>query len=316
MIQDVSLFFLGLMILVAGAEALIRGSVRVARALGVSPFMIGFTLIGFGTSAPELVVSLSAALQGSSDIALGNVVGSNIANVGVVLGVAALVRPLTAHMRLLWVEIPLVIAAALLLWALCFDNSLSRADGAILLGGFALLCAYMYRSARREPPAVKEEVGKAADVHMRVWVACLLALVGIAALVGGAHLMVVAAVEIAKSLGVGEWLIGLTVVAVGTSLPEVAAAVAAAYKGESDLVLGNVAGSNLFNVLLILGTTVAVQPMAVPDAAVRNEIPVMVGFSLLLMVSVAHGMNIRRWEGAVMLAAYAGFIAWQVATQS
>jgi cation:H+ antiporter len=313
MIEDVSLFVLGLIVLVLGAEALIRGSVRVARALGVSPFMIGFTLIGFGTSAPELVVSLSAALAGSSEIALGNVVGSNIANVGLVLGIAALVRPLAAQMRLLAVEMPLVILAGLLLWVLCQDGGLGRADGAVLLTGFAGLCLYMYRNARAEPPEVKEEVGKAADVHMRVWVACLLALAGIVALVGGAHLMVVAAVEIAKSLGVGEWLIGLTVVAVGTSLPEVAAGVAAAYKGESDLVLGNVAGSNLFNVLLILGTTVAVRPMGVPDAAVRNEIPVMVGFSFLMLAAVANGMKIRRWEGAVMITAYAGFIAWQVA---
>jgi cation:H+ antiporter len=313
MIEDVSLFALGLIVLVGGAEALIRGSVRVARALGVSPFMIGFTLIGFGTSAPELVVSLSAALADSSEIALGNVVGSNIANVGLVLGVAALVRPLTAHMRLLSVEVPLVILTGLLLWVLCQDGGLGRADGAVLLTGFSGLCLYLYRNARAEPPEVKEEVGKSADSHMGVWVACLLAVAGIVALVGGAHLMVVAAVEIAKSLGVGEWFIGLTVVAVGTSFPEVAAAIAAAYKGESDLVLGNVAGSNLFNILLILGTTATVQPMAVPDVAVWNEIPAMAGFSFLLLAAVTRGMRIHRWEGAVMIAAYAGFIAWQVA---
>jgi cation:H+ antiporter len=316
MIENVSLFILGLIILVAGAEALIRGSVRVARSLGVSPFMIGFTLIGFGTSAPELVVSLSAALKGNSDIALGNVVGSNIANIGLVLGVGALVRPLAASMRMLRVEVPLVILVSVVLWVLCGDNRLGRIDGIVLLAGFAAVCAYMYRGAREEPAKVKEEVGKAADVHMRVWVACLLAAFGIAGLVGGAHLVVEAAVEIAKSLGVGEWLIGLTVVAIGTSLPEVAAAVAAASKGESDLVLGNVVGSNLFNVLLILGTTVAVQPIGVPDDAIRAEIPAMVGFSLLLLAVVGHGMKIHRWEGAILLTAYAGFIAWQVAAQS
>ena len=313
MIEDISLFLLGLIILVAGAEALIRGSVRVARAMGVSPFMIGFTLIGFGTSAPELVVSLSAALRGNSGIALGNVVGSNIANIGLVLGIAALVRPLTAQMRLFQVEVPLVILASMLLWMLCQDTVLSRVDGAILLAGFAGLCAFMYRNARREPPQVKEEVGKAADVHMRVWVACLLTLAGMAGLVGGAHLMVVAAVEMAKALGVGEWLIGLTVVAVGTSLPEVTAGVVAAYKGESDLVLGNVAGSNLFNILLILGTTVVVHPIEVPVAVIRNDIPIMIAFSFALLAVVGYRLRIHRWEGILLVSIYVGFIALQVA---
>jgi cation:H+ antiporter len=314
MLEHVSLFILGLIVLVAGAEALIRGAVRVARAMGVSPFMIGFTLIGFGTSAPELVVSLSAALGDSPEIALGNVVGSNIANIGLVLGVAALVRPLAAHMRLLKGEVPLVIAVALVLWFLCRDNFLSRTDGIILLAGFAGLVAYMYRGARQEPPEVKAEVGLAADVHMRVWVAGVLIVVGLAGLVGGAQLMVDSAVAIARTLGVSEWLIGLTVVAVGTSLPEIAAAVAAAWRGESDLVLGNIAGSNLFNILLILGMTVAVQPMTLADQAVYRELPVMVGFSLLLFAVVANGLRVHRWEGALLLTAYVGVVTWQVLT--
>jgi cation:H+ antiporter len=295
-----------------GAECLIRGSVRIARALGVSPFVIGFTLVGFGTSAPELVVSLSAALNDSPEIALGNVVGSNIANIGLILGLAAVVRPLAAQMRLLRIEIPLIIGASVLLWVLCGDNRLDRTDGVILLVGFAGLAAYMYRTARDEPPEVKEEVGLTAAVHMRVWVAVLLVLVGLAGLLGGAHLMVISAVELAKAAGVSEWVIGLTVVAVGTSLPEVAATVAAAYRGESDIALGNIAGSNLFNILLILGTTAAVSPMGVPDAALSREFPAMVAFALLLLVVVANGMVVRRWEGAVLLAAYAGFVTWQV----
>lgn len=312
MVGHVSLFLLGLVVLVVGAEALIRGAVRVARALGVSPFVIGFTLIGFGTSAPELVVSLSAALNNSPEIALGNVVGSNVANVGLVLGIAALVSPLTARMRFLRVEVPLVIVATLLLWFLCRDNMLGRGDGIALLVGFAALCVYMFRQARAEPPEVKEEVGLQAAVHMRVWVAAVLIVVGLAGLVGGAQLMVVSAVEIARDLGVREWLIGVTIVAVGTSLPEIAASVAAAYRGESDIVLGNVAGSNLFNILLILGTTVTVTPMRLTDRASMYEVPAMAVFSLLLLVTIANGMRIYRWEGAVLLAAYAGFVAWQV----
>lgn len=313
MVENVTLFLLGLIVLVAGAEGLIRGAVRVARALGVSPFIVGFTVVGFGTSAPELVVSLSAALNASPEIALGNVVGSNVANIGLVLGVAALVRPLTARMRMLAVEIPLVIAATLLLWFLCRDNALTRGDGLVLLAGFAALCVYMYRNARRESPEVKEEVGHAAEVHMRVWVAAVLMVVGLAGLVGGAHLMVTAAVEVAKAYGVSEWLIGVTIVAVGTSLPEIAASVSAAYRGESDLVLGNVAGSNLFNILLILGMTVTVTPMRLSDRAVMNELPAMAVFTLLLLVTIANGLRVHRWEGFILLAAYAGFVTWQVA---
>lgn len=303
----------GLIVLAAGAEALIRGAVRVARALGVSPFVVGFTVIGFGTSAPELVVSTSAALGGRSEIALGNVVGSNIANIGLVLGAAAVVAPLAARMRLLKVEVPLVIGTSLLLWGLCRDGHLGRTDGAILLTGFAGLVTYMYRSARAEPPEVKEELGLAVADKMRVRVAVFLVVAGLVGLVGGAHLMVTAAVGLARGLGVSEWLIGLTVVAVGTSLPELAAAVAGALRGEADIVLGNVAGSNLFNVLLILGATVMVQPMGVPATALTLELPVMTGFAVLLMLVVANGLRVHRWEGALLLAAYAGFVAWQVA---
>lgn len=312
MIVHVTLFLLGLVILVAGAEALIRGAVRIARRLGVSPFVIGFTLVGFGTSAPELVVSLSAALKDSPELALGNVVGSNIANIGLILGIAAVIRPLRARMRLLWAEVPIMIAVSSLLWSLCRDNELGRLDGVILLAGFLVLSIYMYRTAREEPPEVKEEVGLTAAVHMRVWVAALLVVVGMAGLIGGAHLMVTAAVAMAKSFGVSEWLIGLTIVAVGTSLPEVAATAAAAYRGEADIALGNVIGSNLFNILLILGTTAAVKPMAVSDAAINREIPVMIGFAILALVVVANGMVVRRWEGALLLASYACFLTWQV----
>ncbi len=314
MLVQVALFALGLVILAVGAEALIRGAVRVARALGVSPFLVGFTIIGFGTSAPELVVSLSAALNGSSDIALGNVVGSNIANVGVVLGIAAVVAPLTAAMRLLKVETPLVITTSVLLWALCADGDVSRVDGAILLACFSLLVAYMYRSAKNEPPEVKEEIGLSAGRKMPVWVACVLVAVGLVGLVGGAHIMVGAAVELARAAGVSEWVIGLTVVAVGTSLPELAAAVAGAIRGEADLVLGNIAGSNLFNVLLILGLTAAVQPMTVPPSALRADLPVMLGFAVLLFAVVANGLRVHRWEGAVLLVAYGAFVAWQAAS--
>lgn len=312
MVVHCLLLVLGLVVLTASAEALTRGAVRVARGLGVSPFIVGFTIVGFGTSAPELVVCLSAALRGTSDIAIGNVVGSNVANIGLVLGLSALVRPLAARMNFLRVEVPLVIAASLLLLFLARDNRFGRGDGAVLLAGFAALCVYMVRSARTEPPEVKEEVGKAAEGHLPLWLACVLLLGGLAGLIGGAHLLVTAAVDIARDLGVSEWVIGLTVVAVGTSLPEIAAGVAAAYRGQADLVLGNIAGSNLFNILLVLGTTVAVQPVRLSDSVVMTDIPLMVMFALMLLVTIANGMIVHRWEGAILLAGYAAYVAWQV----
>ena len=313
MLLQVVLFLAGLVVLAFGAEGLIRGAARLARAMGMSPFVVGFTVIGFGTSAPELVVSLSAALQGRSEIALGNVVGSNIANVGLVLGLGALVAPLAAHMRLLKVEVPLVIATSLLLWALCWDGAVGRVDGAVFLACFAGVAVYMYRTSKEEPPEVKQEVGLVAAEKMSMRTAVVLVVLGLAGLIGGAHLMVESAVELARSLGVSEWLIGLTVVAVGTSLPELAASVAGAYRGEADIVLGNVAGSNLFNVLLILGVTAAVKPMGVPPEALTLEIPVMVGFAVLFLAVIANGLRVTRREGALLLACYAGFIAYQVA---
>lgn len=312
MILDVLLFILGLVMLVIGAEGLVRGATRVARALGVSPFMVGFTIVTFGTTAPEQVVSISAALRGNSELALGNVVGSNIVNVGLVLGAAAVVAPFTAHLRLLRVETPLVVLVSILLWLFCSDGTLSRLDGTLLLCGFAGLVVYMYRSARAEPPEVKAEVGKEAAVKMPIWQASLVMIVGLASLIGGAQLMVYAAVEIARAVGVSEWLIGLTVVAVGTSLPELAAAVVGAFRGESDLVLGNVVGSCLFNILMILGLTSVIQPMAVPPEALAVDLRVMFGFAVALLLIVANGLRVYRWEGILLVAGYATFIAWQV----
>jgi cation:H+ antiporter len=312
MILDISIFLLGLCVLVGGAECLIRGAVRIARALGVSPFIIGFTLVGFGTSAPELVVSVSAALQGSPAIALGNVVGSNIANIGLILGIATIIRPLDGEMRMLKVEVPLVIVVSLLLWFLCRDGTLSRIDGIIFLSLFLGVMIYMYGTARQEPPGVKEEVGKTAAVKMPVWIAGILVAIGLGGLVWGADLMVGSAVAMAREFGVSEWLIGLTIVAVGTSLPELAATGAAAWKGESDIALGNILGSNVFNILLILGVTVVVNPMHIADSILFREMPAMVLFAVLLLPILFNGLKVYRWEGLVLLAGYAGFIVWQV----
>ncbi|HEY2784466.1 MAG TPA: calcium/sodium antiporter [Fimbriiglobus sp.] len=307
------LFGLGLAVLVVGAEALIRGAVRIARRFGISPFLIGLTLVGFGTSAPELVVNLSAAYSGATDLAVGNVVGSNIANVGLILGVAALVRPLSAHMRLLKIEMPVLLGLSALVWVFASDGVISRIEGGMLLVGFFLFLGYMFRQARGETPAVREEIGSQTAAHAAApWAAGLSVLVGLAGLVGGAELMVRSAVEMATALGVSQTLIGLTVLAIGTSLPELAATSAAAIRGQSDIAVGNVVGSNLFNFLLILGTTSAVRPLPVAESLIRVDIPVMVGFAILLVLVLANGLKVHRWEGSLLLAAYCGYIAWQV----
>jgi cation:H+ antiporter len=312
MLLQLLLFLVGLAVLAVGAELFIRGAVRVARRFGVSPFVIGLTLVGFGTSAPELVVNLSAACQGNSDIAVGNVVGSNIANVGLILGVAAVIRTLTAEMRLLKVETPLVLAASIAVSVMALDGDLGRWDAAILLVFFAAVMVYIALSAKREPAEVKEELGKSVPKPERMWMSLLLLVLGLGGLIGGAQLMVDSAVHLAESWGMSKALIGLTIVAVGTSLPELASTVAAAYRGQSDIAVGNVVGSNLFNLLLILGVTSAVCPLPVDAGMMTFDLPVMVGFALVLLLVLLNGLKVYRWEGAVLLLAYAGVTAWAV----
>jgi cation:H+ antiporter len=312
MLVQLVLFVVGLAVLALGAELFIRGAVRVARKFGVSPFVIGLTLVGFGTSAPELVVNLSAACQGNPELAVGNVVGSNIANVGLILGVAAVVRTLTAEMRLLKVETPLVLAASVAVWVMAWDGDLGRWDAAILLVMFTAVMVYIALSAKRETPEVKEELGKSIPNPERMWVSVLFLALGLGGLVGGAQLMVDSAVHLAESWGMSKALIGLTIVAVGTSLPELASTVAAAYRGQSDIAVGNVVGSNLFNLLLILGVTSAVCPLPVDAGMMTFDLPVMVGFAVLLLLVLLNGLRVYRWEGAVLLLAYAGVTAWAV----
>lgn len=312
MLLQVVLFVVGLVLLVAGAELFIRGAVRVARKFGVSPFVIGLTLVGFGTSAPELVVNLSAALQGNPELAVGNCVGSNIANVGLILGVAAIVRTLDAEMRLLKVETPLVLVASIAVWVMSWDGDLGRIDAAILLVGFVGVMVYIAVSAKKETPAVKEEIGKSLPATERLWLSILFLLLGLGGLVGGAQLMVDSAIHLAESWGMSKSLIGLTIVAVGTSLPELASTVAAAYRGQSEIAVGNVVGSNLFNLLLILGVTSAVTPLPVDAGVVGFDLPVMTGFAVLLLLVLLNGLKVYRWEGAILLLAFLGVTAWAV----
>jgi cation:H+ antiporter len=312
MLLSLLLFTLGLAVLAVGAEVFLRGAVSVGLRFGISPFVIGLTIVGFGTSAPELAVNLSAALRGSTDMAMGNVVGSNIANIGLIIGLSALLAPLAVHMRLLRVETPVMIAFSLLLWWLCADGLISRLDAGILLFGFVAMMLFIMRTAKGEPEEVQAELASAVRAGRHPAFALVFLGLGLAGLVGGAEMMVRSAIALAQMWGMSDLVIGLTIVAIGTSLPELASSVVAALRGQNDIAVGNVVGSNLFNILLILGVTGMVMPLPAAPSLLTIEIPVMIGFALLLWLMMWRRQRVSRRTGVFMLIAYVGFLAWQV----
>jgi cation:H+ antiporter len=305
-------FFVGLAVLCVGAQTFLSGAVALARSLRVPPLLVGLTVVSFGTSAPELAVNLSAALGGSPTLALGNVVGSNLANLGLILGAAALIRPLTVQMRLLRGEVPIMIGAVALLWLLTADLRLGRGDALILLAGVGAVTGYVYRAARREPPPVQDEFAHVVAGRLPLVLAVLQVVGGLVGLVLGAELMVRAAVTLARTWGLSELVIGLTVVAIGTSLPELAATTLAARRGEADIAVGNVVGSNIFNVLLILGATALIEPLPVAAGIRRAELPVLLLFSVALVPIMLRGRHISRVEGAMLVAGYGVVLGWQL----
>ncbi len=311
-----SLLLLGLAVagLYFGAEWLVRGASRIALALGVRPLFVGLTIVAFGTSAPELVVCVVAAAQGNTDVALGNVLGSNIANVGLILGLSAAVAPVRVSLRLAQRELPFMMAATLVVYALAWRASLGRLEGLLL---FLALLAFTWlalRWARREPPAVVAEFESAQQVRVagkRLQVARDVGLVmlGLGVLSGGGHLLVVAAVDLARRAGISEFIIAATLVAVGSSLPELATSVVASLRGESDILVGNLVGSNLFNILGALGLAAVVRPIGVNPKVLGFEFVALLVFSAAMAAVLRRGHQVERWQGIVLLAAYAGFVA-------
>jgi cation:H+ antiporter len=313
--MTLALFALGVALLVGGAELLVRGAARLARALGLSPVVIGLTVVAFGTSAPELAISLQSARAGQADIALGNAVGSNIFNVLLILGLSATLRALSVSARLVRLDVPLMAATALLLCALAWDGRVSRLDGALLALGLAGYVGWTIVQSRRESAATlrayEEEYG--AQQGSSLVNVGLLAL-GLVLLVQGSRLLLEAAVTLARGLGMSELVIGLTIVAAGTSLPEVATSVLATLRGERDIAVGNVVGSNIFNVLAVLGLTSLVNPAGVPvaPAALAFDLPVMLAVSLACLPIFASGHRIDRWEGALFLFYYVAYTTYLV----
>ncbi|MDT0577005.1 calcium/sodium antiporter [Croceicoccus sp. F390] len=304
----------GLVLLAIGGDVLVRGAVGVATRLGVSPLLAGLTIVGFGTSMPELVTSLFAAFDNAPGISVGNVVGSNTANILLILGVSALIMPLVIDRNAFRRDGLALVLATLAGLAAVLAGFLSRPVGIALV---ALLIGYIvwaYRSERAAPDAeaamhehVTEDTGGSG---LGLWSAVGLSLAGIAGTVIGARLLVDGAIVIARDMGVTESVIGLTVVAIGTSLPELVACVAAALRRHTDVVLGNVIGSNIYNVLGILGITAIVHPIAVPAEIAAFDIWVFVAAAAVLMLFARTGWTIKRWEGAAFLALYAGYMAY------
>jgi cation:H+ antiporter len=276
-------FIGGLVLLVVGAELLVRGASRLAASFGVSPLVVGLTVVAFGTSAPELAVSIGSAVAGDADIAVGNVVGSNIANVLLILGLSAVIIPLIVKSQLVRFDVPIMIGASILLVVLALDGLLGRADGALM---FALVITYvivLIRKSRRETAEVLAEFGaEYSEESPSVPVNLGLVVVGLGMLVLGSDLLVSAAVAVAERLGVSELVIGLTLVAIGTSMPEIATSIMAAIRGERDIAVGNVVGSNIFNILTVLGLTSLVAPdgVAVAQSALDFDLPFMVAVSI------------------------------------
>lgn len=307
---------IGLVLLVAGGEGFVRGAVAIARKFGMSPLLIGLTLVGFGTSLPELVTSVQAALNGSPGIAVGNVVGSNIANILLILGITTLIYPVVVDKAILRRDGSVLVVSALAGTAIVLIGNLNRLAGLVLV---ALLIAYVVfsyfadrASQTSASTGVKAEV-EATGGHQAIWISVLFVIGGLALTIFGARLLVNAAVEIATALGVSETIIGLTVVAVGTSLPELVTSVIAAVRRHTDLALGNIIGSNIFNIFFILGTTALIQPIPVPAEIARLDIWVMLGATAILLLFSYTQREIVRWEGGILVAlyaAYVGYLAW------
>lgn len=321
---DAGWFVIGLAALVFGAEIMVRGGAEVAARLGISPMIIGLTVVSIGTSLPELAVGVVAAQEGSGALAVGNIAGTNVVNLLLILGLSALILPLAMTTRTLRFELPVMAGAAVLMLVLALDGTLSRVDGLILVSCAVAYTVALIRMTRRESQAVVGEYVEAytPDEEPRprrpLAVYVLLMLAGIAIVVVGAEWLVNGSVGMARAFGVSDALIGLTVVAIGTSAPELVTTVVSTLRGDRDIAIGNLLGSSIYNVLLILGVTcmVAADGLSMPASLVRIDIPVMVAVALVCIPIFLTGRRVSRGEGGAMVAAYLGYLAFLLITQS
>jgi cation:H+ antiporter len=313
------LFVIGLGLLIVGAESLVRGAARLAAPVGVSPLVIGLTVVAFGTSAPEMAVGVQSALVGQADVALGNVVGSNIFNVLFILGISALIVPLVVSQQLVRLDVPLMIGVSLLLLILALDGVVGRLDGLLLFAGIVAYTVFAVHQSRTESEQIKAEYAhefgdNKVITGRQVIVQISLIIVGLALLVLGSRWLVNSAVAFAQWLGVGELIVGLTIVAAGTSLPEVATSIMASLRGERDIAVGNIVGSNIFNILAVLGLSSLVAPdgVNVSPAALRFDLPVMVAVASACSPIFFTGNVITRWEGALFFGYYLAYTLYLI----
>ncbi len=312
----------GLTVLTAGAEALVRGASRLAAAVGISPLVVGLTVVAFGTSAPELAVSVQSALRGQADIALGNVIGSNVFNILFILGVSALITPLVVAQQLVRLDVPVMIGVSVLVWVLALDGTLGRLEGLVLVAGAMGYTAFLIVGSRREHNLqVQAEYAEAfprdqAPTGRRITIDAALMVAGLLMLVAGSHWFIEGVVQLARAMGLSELVIGLTIVAAGTSMPEVATSVVAAFKGERDIAVGNAVGSNIFNILSVLGVAAAVAPsgVLVSPGVIAVDMPFMIAVAIACLPIFFTGHTIARWEGVVFLAYYAAYVVYLVMT--
>lgn len=316
------LILVGLVTLVIGGELLVRGASLLARAMRISPLVIGLTVVAFGTSAPELGVSLQAALSGAEDVAVGNVIGSNILNILLILGLAAMVAPLIVSSQLIRIDVPLLVAVSLLMWYFALDLKVSRLEGVILVTALITYIVFCIRQSRKENQAVIDEFESELPVLNKLnssrFAQVALIVAGLILLGLGSRWLVSGAVTIATLWGVSELIVGLTIVSAGTSLPEVVTSVVASFRGERDIAVGNVVGSNLFNILCVLGFSSILAPngMPVSPVALSFDIPVMVAVAVLCLPIFFTGGVISRAEGAMLTFYYVAYTVFLVTAES
>lgn len=315
MLFSIFLIVAGLVVLTVGAELLVRGGASLALRLGITPLVIGLTIVAFGTGSPEFVVSLEAALKGSSGIALGNVIGSNISNLALILGCAALIAPMAVKAEILRREMPILMAVTAFLCIMMWDGVISRIDGILLtIGAVAYTVGAYIVSRTKEDAEVEAEYDEAVKPSGRAgWLDAIFIFLGLGALIFGANILVDGAIDIAKVIGLSEAVIGLTIVAIGTSLPELATSVVASYRGEADISFGNVIGSNVFNILAVLGIAAMISP--IPTEGIRSlDVGVFLGSVILVWVMLGRRYNIDRPEGIILVLGYVIYIVTLLAS--
>jgi cation:H+ antiporter len=311
-------FIAGILLLIAGAEALIRGASRLASAFGIAPLVIGLTVVAFGTSSPEFAVTVKAVLSDQASIAIGNVIGSNIFNVLLILGISAIIAPLSVSRQLVRFDVPLMIGLSIGVLLLSLDLEVGRLDGSLLFGGLIVYSLVLIRQSRRSGSTLREEVAteeRSADRKETGWTRNAAAVViGLALLVIGSRWLVDSAIAIATDMGVSDLVIGLTIIAAGTSLPEVVTSVVASARGERDIAVGNVVGSNLFNLMGVLGLAgiIAPQGITLSPAVLTFDLPVMVAVAFACLPIFFTGGEISRWEGVILLGYYGAYTTYVI----